>query len=149
MGGGQPGSLLLHPVLECRRVAQIETVEEGATVERDRLGQRAGRKRLIELSDVAADGFRVKPHRVSAEKELAVYLPPQVVQQLLQPVPRGIDRTLGPEMRHEGLGLRLIGIGLEHLARLAQGMHHRRGNPGANHDREMSRTCLAGPLPRQ
>jgi hypothetical protein len=96
-------ALGLEPLLERRRVVDLESCEEVARVDRRRLGERGGSAlghEPVERLDVRIDGAGLESHHrlVDAQRTRGEHLP-QARERLAQAVPGPRRRDVGPEER--------------------------------------------------
>jgi hypothetical protein len=93
----EPGAFARRPLLELGRVAEMEAVEEGTTVERHGLLQRAGVERLLELGHVERDDLAIEAQRIGALERVVANLLAEVVEQLMKGVPGRLGGAFGAE----------------------------------------------------
>ena len=81
----------------------MEPVEEGTAVDGRRARQLPTLDRLLELENIGPDDRRIQSQRIAADEGVLSNLLPQIVQQLVQRVARGVRGALRTEERHEAV----------------------------------------------
>src|SRR6267143_941358 len=94
-------TLGVQPLLELRRVAEIETVQEWPSIHLHRPFEIATRESALESTDVAADHIRIQTHGIHTGKHGLVYRAADGVQQLLQRMPPARLRAVRPEEKEQ------------------------------------------------
>src|SRR5438046_3549546 len=91
----------IHPLLVLRRVTEIKTFQEWASIHLPRPFEIATRESALESTDVAADHIRIQTHGIHTGKHGLVYRAADGVQQLLQRMPPARLRAVRPEQKEQ------------------------------------------------
>jgi len=116
----EAGALLVRPALELGHVAEKESVEEGAGVEREGVGEvvaRAALERRLELADVARHQPGVEAKRAAVGHEGALG---KVAAKRVEQLGEGVARPLGVALRPE-TGDDLVAAHAARMGRREQG----------------------------